>query len=138
MTSEKICAAGGIVYNDKGEILWMFRRGKWDLPKGKVDEGESTEECAVREVEEETGLHQIQLGKLLGITYHKYTMNNVNYEKETYWYKMNVSGSQVLIPQAEEGIVELKWVAQSELDDYLKNTYENIRQIVAKAIVSGN
>ena len=65
-------AAGGMVKNEKNETLLIFRRGKWDLPKGKLDKGESLEECAVREVEEETGLKNVKLVSPLIITYHTY------------------------------------------------------------------
>ena len=129
----KIKAAGGLVYNQQGAILFMFRSGKWDLPKGKLDDGETIEACAIREVEEETGLTNIHLGKLIGITNHEYTMDNILYEKETNWYKMAVSGQQVLIPQTEEGILELKWVDKLEMHHYLSNSYENIRDIIEKA-----
>ncbi len=129
----KIIAAGGLVYNPQGAILFMYRRGKWDLPKGKLDEGETIEACAVREVEEETGLKNIQPGELIGITNHEYTMDNVEYEKETHWYKMSVNGEQLLVPQTEEDILELKWVEKSDLQPYLANTYENIREIIAKS-----
>ena len=128
--AETITAAGGIVTNEKGEILFQFRRGKWDLPKGKLDEGETIEACAVREVEEETGLKNIQLGELVGITKHLYTERGVEIEKETYWFAMKVSGHQELVPQAEEDITDLKWVSEHELKPYLSDTFANIVEIV--------
>lgn len=130
MEAQKIIAAGGLVYNSDGDLLWMYRRGKWDLPKGKVDEGESIEECAVREVKEETGLRNIQLGRLIGTTQHNYTMNNIPYEKTTHWFVMHVNGEQKLQPQAEEDILELKWVAPIDMPQYLADTYENIKEII--------
>lgn len=130
--AELIIAAGGIVENEQGKILFQFRRGKWDLPKGKLDEGETIEECAVREVEEETGLINIQLGELIGITKHLYTEHEVEIEKETYWFAMKVSGEQKLVPQAEEDITELKWVSEHELQPYLSDTFANIIEIVEK------
>ncbi len=134
----KIIAAGGLVQNTQGDILFMFRRGKWDLPKGKLDEGETIEACAVREVEEETGLINIDLGKLIGITNHEYTMDKVLYEKETHWYEMKVNEEQILVPQTEEDILELKWVNKLALNQYLANSYDNIREIIAKAEINGN
>ena len=128
----EIIAAGGIVENEVGEILFQFRRGKWDLPKGKLDEGESIEECAVREVEEETGLRNIQLGELIGVTNHCYNEKGTNIDKKTYWFAMKVSGDQKLIPQTEEDILELRWVKESELEKYLSNTFLNIIEIVEK------
>lgn len=129
---ELIVAAGGIVANEKGEILFQFRRGKWDLPKGKLDEGETIPECAVREVEEETGLQNIELGELIGITTHHYFENDKEIEKETHWYAMKVSGEQNLVPQVEEDIEKLDWVAEHELGTYLENSYANIVEIVEK------
>ena len=128
--SVKIAAAGGIVQNEEGKILFQLRRGKWDLPKGKLEEGETIEECAVREVEEETGLQNIELGELVGITSHQYTERGRDIDKETHWFAMKVSGAQQLIPQIEEDILELKWVAENELEFYLSNTYSNIITII--------
>ncbi|MCW3105877.1 MAG: hypothetical protein JWQ09_383 [Segetibacter sp.] len=128
----KIIAAGGIVENEENKILFQFRREKWDLPKGKLDEGETIEACAVREVEEETGLHDIQLGELVGITHHFYNENGTDIEKETHWFAMKVTGQQELIPQVEEDILELRWVAENELKDYLTNTFKNIVEIIEK------
>ena len=130
--AKKIVAGGGIVENEEGKILFQFRRGKWDLPKGKLDEGESIEECAVREVEEETGLTNIQLGSLIGITHHYYTENGKPIEKETHWFNMKVTGTQELVPQLEEDITELRWVAKDEVEEYLSNTFHNITEIVKK------
>jgi len=130
--AERIIAAGGVVRNEAGEILLQLRKGKWDLPKGKLDEGESIEECAVREVEEETGLRNIQLGELIGTTFHHYNEKGAEYEKETFWYDMRVSGEQELVPQIEEDIHDLKWVKERELAPYLKNTYDNIIDIIEK------
>ena len=128
----KIIAGGGIVRNDENKILFQFRRGKWDLPKGKLEQGEKIEDCAVREVEEETGLHDIQLGELVGVTNHFYKEKGKEMEKETHWFAMKVSGSQELVPQLEEDITELRWVAQNELKNYLQNSFKNIEEIVKK------
>lgn len=129
---EKIIAAGGIVENEDAKILFQFRRGKWDLPKGKWDEGETIEECAVREVEEETGLKNINRKNLIGKTIHYYKENGKEIEKETYWYAMSIKGHQELIPQLEEGITALDWVGENEMQPYLSNTFDNIVDIVKK------
>ena len=129
---EKIIAAGGLVENEAKEILLIFRRGKWDLPKGKLDEGETIEECAVREVEEETGLRSIQQGELIEVTLHNYIEKGTEIEKETYWYAMKVEGEQNLVAQTEEDIEDIRWVKESELPVYLSNTYSNIIDIIEK------
>lgn len=134
MRMKTILAAGGLVYNEKDELLMIFRRGKWDLPKGKLDDGETIEDCAVREVMEETGLKTIIRGNLIGITYHQYFDQWLKEEviKETHWYRMEAPGNQQLIPQTEEDIEIIKWVSEKELDEYLQNSYDNIVEVVRK------
>ena len=131
---KKITAAGGIVTNQHNELLMIYRRGFWDLPKGKLDKGETIEECALREVQEETGVSQLTLAKLIDITYHdyfdKYLQNEVT--KETYWYQMKTTGTEKLVPQTEEDIEEIRWVPADEINDYLKKSYTNIQQVVQK------
>ena len=129
--AKKIIAAGGLVRNEKNELLMILRKGHWDLPKGKMDEGETPEQCAVREVEEETGLANIELGTLISSTLHRYTENEEEIEKETFWYRMKVSGPQHLTPQAEENITDIRWVNNSSLPDYLTDTYRNIKDIIS-------
>ena len=131
---EKIIAAGGLVINEKNELLMIFRRGKWDLPKGKLDKGESLEECAVREVEEETGLTNIQLGKKIGVTYHEYFDKYLKTDviKQSHWFEMKVSGDQELVPQTEEDILEIIWADENEVKKYLGNSYPNIVEIIKK------
>jgi 8-oxo-dGTP pyrophosphatase MutT (NUDIX family) len=135
MSKTKIIAGGGLVLNDAGELLMIFRRGKWDLPKGKLDEGETILECAVREVQEETGLQQIEHGELIGITYHEYFDPYLKEEviKESHWFAMRVRGEQVLIPQTEEDITEIKWVVGDGLEECLRNSYDNVVEIIGKA-----
>src|SRR6478672_12773862 len=127
---EKIVAGGGIVENDEKKILFQFRRGKWDLPKGKLEENETIEACALREVEEETGLKDIRIGELVGITHHFYNENGKDIEKETHWFAMKISGAPTLVPQLEEDITELRWVGEEDLKDYLQNTFNNIVEII--------
>lgn len=130
----KIIAAGGLVFNDKNELLMIFRRKKWDLPKGKLDEGESIEECALREVKEETGLQNVQLENFLGSTFHEYfnTYTNEDVVKETHWYKMHATADQPLIPQTEEDIEIIEWIAEENLREKLADSYPNIKEIVGK------
>lgn len=125
-----IQAAGGLVMNESNEILMIFRRGKWDLPKGKLDKGEKLEECAVREVREETGLQKIQLQSPLLITYHTYHEGTKFVLKESHWYTMLATGNEQLVPQTEEDIHEIKWVQQGEISNYLQNTFPSIRDVL--------
>jgi 8-oxo-dGTP pyrophosphatase MutT (NUDIX family) len=129
----KIIAAGGIVLNEKNELLMIFRRGFWDLPKGKLDEGESIPECAVREVQEETGLRNIELQELIGITFHEYEEKGHAILKETHWYKMHASDAEELVPQTEEDILQIEWVKKPDIAKRLEKTYANIIEILSKA-----
>ena len=101
MNKKKIVAAGGLVVNEKNEILFIFRRQHWDLPKGKLDEGETIEACAVREVQEETGLKKVEIVSFLCKTYHEYFDKWINEDviKESWWYLMKSDSSEILIPQ---------------------------------------
>ena len=123
-------AAGGIVVNCKREVLWIFRNGKWDLPKGKVESGEKVEDAAVREVLEECSLQDINRKKLLGITYHTYSFKGEAILKKTYWYAMTCSKEQILKPQIEEGIVKVIWADKTKHLSCLSNTYTSIVELL--------
>ncbi len=128
-----IQAAGGLVKNENGKILFMLRRDKWDLPKGKLDPGESLETCALREVKEETGVHQLDLIKFLVVTEHEYEERGRAILKETHWYLMKANGDQVLIPQIEEDITDLRWLGASEFNIVQRNTYPAILDVLKAA-----
>lgn len=125
-----IQAAGGLVLNEKNEILMIFRRGKWDLPKGKLDKAEKLEDCAVREVEEETGLQNVQLISPLIITYHTYHEGARFILKESHWYKMKVKGDQKLVPQTEEDIQEIKWVTAKAAKKLFPECFPSVRDVI--------
>lgn len=128
-----IDAGGGVVFNDKDEVLLIFRRGKWDLPKGKLDPGESIIDCALREVIEETGLQNLTLvGKLTSSLY-CYREKEQLFYKQVQWFKMRTSDQHNLTPQLEEDITELKWVKLQELDPYLENTFNTIKEVLLSA-----
>ena len=91
-------AAGGIVRNEVEETLLIFRRGKWDLPKGKIDYDESPEEAAIREVKEECGLKNVELGKELAATFHTYPQDGKRVLKKTHWFRMQSNLDEVLVP----------------------------------------
>lgn len=123
-------AAGGLVIHSNNDILLILRRGKWDLPKGKLDEGETIEACALREVSEETGLSDVSITQFLDITRHLYQEKDEMILKETHWFEMAYRGSEKPIPQIEEDIEMVKWVSIGELVSYLKNTYPSIKEIL--------
>ena len=108
----------------------IFRRGKWDLPKGKLDKGENLEDCALREVEEETGLQKVKLLSPLTISYHTYHEGTKFILKESHWYNMKVSGEQKLVPQTEEGIVEIKWVTAKEVAKLFPTCFPSVIDVL--------
>ena len=126
-------AGGGLVTNPRGEILMIFRHTRWDLPKGKLEPGERIEACAVREVEEETGIQNPQRGEKLLTTNHFYRLNGAWTMKKTTWYAMTHPGDAPLVPQTEEDITALAWVNPAKLDGYLRTTYPTIIDVFAAA-----
>lgn len=128
-----IDAGGGVVENEDGDVLMIFRRGKWDLPKGKLDDGETIDECAIREVSEETGLNKLKLGEKICDTYHVYSQKKQSLLKRTAWYKMKGTTKEQPQPQAEENIQEAKWVPQDELAPLVYKSYEAIKEVMRQA-----
>jgi 8-oxo-dGTP pyrophosphatase MutT (NUDIX family) len=128
-----IKAGGGLVKNKNGEILLILRRGKWDLPKGKLDDNETIEECAKREVQEETGLQKIKVIQPIEITYHTYVQFGKHILKESHWYAMKATGDEKLIPQMEEDITEIVWAPKDDLKRYIPNTFPTIISVLRHA-----
>lgn len=122
-------AAGGLIKNTKGELLFIFRNGKWDLPKGKLEKGEMPQEAALREVKEECGLKNVSIVKELPTTFHTYNEGNNRFLKKSYWFEM-ISDDFDLIPEISEGITAVKWIGKSELNQVLQNTYKSIQQVI--------
>lgn len=125
-------AGGGVVFNNRNELLFIYRRRKWDLPKGKMDRRESIEKCATREVFEETGLRNLEIVRELGQTYHIYLENSVIL-KETTWFLMFTEDIK-LRPQFEEGIKKAIWVHKNKIRYQLRNTYPSIVDIFEKLL----
>ena len=125
-------AAGGLVKNEHGAVLFIHRFGKWDLPKGKIEKGEKKREAAIREVEEECGISGLQILKKLQKTYHIFQRNGRETLKITYWYSMRSSYKGKLIPQEEEGITEVVFKEENETLKALENTYGNIKLLFNK------
>jgi ADP-ribose pyrophosphatase YjhB (NUDIX family) len=124
-------AAGGIVQNSSKEILFIKRLGKWDLPKGKIEKREKPEDCALREVTEETGIKDLNLKKKTGETYHTYDEFGKHFLKISHWFYMTCPSKQVLSPQTEEHITEVKWVKTMDISEPMQNTYPSIKDILS-------
>jgi 8-oxo-dGTP pyrophosphatase MutT (NUDIX family) len=129
-----IIACGGLVHTGKQELLLIFRKGKWDLPKGKLDDGESLEECALREVKEETGLEKAALEKPVCITYHTYHQDGKHILKESHWFLMKSPHQKVLTPQTDEDIEQCKWVPAAELSPYLDLTHASVLDVLKEGV----
>jgi ADP-ribose pyrophosphatase YjhB (NUDIX family) len=129
---KRIDAAGGVVKNEKGDLLFIFRLGKWDLPKGKLTKNETPEDGAKREVMEETGLKELELLKPLTTTYHIYERKGKRILKKTRWFEMSASGTQRLIPEAKENIEEVRWMAVDELAPVYENTYALVKELLLR------
>lgn len=124
-------AAGGIVKNKDHKILMMYRLKKWDLPKGKLDKGESSKTAALREVEEECGV-KAKLGEKICTTFHTYTYKNIDILKQTKWYEMDLLNDSNMKPQAEENIEKLAWMDKKQTNSALINSYSSIRYVLKK------
>ncbi|MGB3116506.1 MAG: NUDIX domain-containing protein [Ferruginibacter sp.] len=122
-------AAGGIVQNENKEILFIYRRNKWDLPKGKIEKKELPENAAAREIEEETGIKNLYFKKKIGSTFHIYNEYGKSILKETHWFYFT-SPNQEAVPQTEEDITEVKWFKTRDIKVPASNTYENIKEIL--------
>lgn len=122
-------AAGGLVVNSKNELLFIFRGGKWDLPKGHIEKGEGKKDAAIREVEEECGITDLTLDKFLTTTYHTYIQKSELCLKVTHWYLMFSDYSEELTPQLEEGITKVIFKNKQDSEFALKNSYANIRLV---------
>ena len=141
-TYKKVCAeflevnaGGGLVSNRRGDFLLICRNGLWDLPKGHQDPGEEISTTALREVQEETGIDELELRELICITDHCYKRNDIWHLKHTWWYSMLDRKPLDLIPQREEDISKAAWVAKSSLPPFLQNTYPSIVEVFREAKV---
>lgn len=124
-------AAGGMVYNQAGKQLFIYRFGKWDLPKGKVEKSESHQQAAIREVQEETGLIDVQITDELPSTFHVFDLKGKKVLKRTYWYRMLYTGTGNPTPQIEEDITEVVWVEPTDIQKILANTYDSLKDLIS-------
>tara|TARA_B110000438_G_scaffold33857_2_gene33595 strand:+ start:44105 stop:44776 length:672 start_codon:yes stop_codon:yes gene_type:complete len=126
-----IKAGGGVVKNNKEEILFIYRLKKWDLPKGKLDKGESIKQCAKREVEEETKV-KVKLEKKITSTWHTYTSKKKFILKKTTWYKMYSLDSSKMKPQKKENIEKVEWMKNSTIKEILLNSYKTLNHVMSE------
>ena len=122
--------AGGIVEKN-GKYLMIHRKGLWDIPKGKMEAGESTKECAGREVKEETCV-KVSVGKKIGSIWHTYTNQNKGILKKTHWYAMTCLDDSKMKPQEEESITQVEWKSMKQMQEALIGSYRSLRYLILK------
>lgn len=131
-----INAAGGVVFNENNEFIYLKRLGYYDLPKGKIELGESPEDAAIREVSEECGilLDDLTIIDKIDEVFHIYFLNDRFILKKTYWFRMKFNSNYQLKPQVEENITEIGWISVNRVDEFIKYTYLSLREMIRKAI----
>lgn len=129
-----IRAAGGVVKDTKNRILFIYKRNIWDLPKGKIDKGETPEEAAKREVGEECGIDEkkIAVKEVIATMYHIYPEGNDFFLKETLWFEMLYAGDSKVSPQLEEGITKIRWTSREDLKEITEQTYLSLKCLLKK------
>ena len=128
-------AAGGVVRNAKDKLLMIRRNSTWDLPKGKLEQCESIEECALREVSEETGVESLRLEDFQKTTYHVFRRGGEFRLKEVFWYQMYCDFEGPFAPQQNEGITDVRWMGQKKLEKISGKTYQNIRELIQAHLI---
>lgn len=129
-TVRVVQAAGGLVQNTQDKLLFIQRNGIWDLPKGKLESDESIEECAYREVLEETGVEDLHMGEFYRRTYHIFRRGGEYRLKEVFWYHMYSNFDGPFVPQEKEGITKVRWMGLKKQQKIVNKTYQNIRLLV--------
>lgn len=134
-----VVAAGGLVHTAENDLLLIRRLGRWDLPKGKLDEGESLEECALREIHEETGAEGLMIEQPLAVTYHTYHQNGKNNLKESHWFLVKAAKKTPLTPQTEEDVTQCIWVPLHEIETYRDGAFASVAEVLKQgsAILNG-
>jgi 8-oxo-dGTP pyrophosphatase MutT (NUDIX family) len=127
---------GGLIKDKQGKVLFIYRNGFWDLPKGHLETGETIDACALREVYEETGLSELQLIGQVAISWHIYDLNNKTILKSNTWFLMHTASDQSLKLEQKEGITDAKWVSKEEIPYYLKRCYRSIAETLGTVIKS--
>lgn len=123
-------AAGGLVKNRDNRLLFIRRFGKWDIPKGHIEKGETPENCAMREVTEECGIRPDRIVHKLARSYHIYPYGDEFCLKTTHWFYMTYHGSHETFPQLEEGISEAEWIPEERLPEIISGTWMSLTDII--------
>lgn len=132
---EFIYAAGGLIHHHHNGYLFIYKRGFWDLPKGKIDKYEQPQEAAIRECKEETGINSLIIKENLGLTYHIFYQKNKWQLKITQWYLMDTDDSTELIPQKEEGIEKVQWIKEEDIQNIvIPHTYPSVIEVLNKIV----
>jgi 8-oxo-dGTP pyrophosphatase MutT (NUDIX family) len=126
----RVKAAGGLVKNQAGEYLLIYRKKKWDLPKGKLEKKETLEMAAMREVEEECGISELTIIEPLTKSYHIYEDEGWYMIKHSNWFTMTTTYTDKPVPQTEEGIEKAIWVKPDQLKNYMEDMYPSIRDVL--------
>jgi 8-oxo-dGTP pyrophosphatase MutT (NUDIX family) len=128
-------AAGGVVINENHQLLMIFRNGKWDLPKGKIEAGEEADAAAIREVYEECGIGMLKLSKQIVTTFHTYPYKESKVLKKTYWFLMSTKDTATPVPQYEENILDVQWMNKTEIKKALLNSYASIARLLQEQVL---
>jgi 8-oxo-dGTP pyrophosphatase MutT (NUDIX family) len=130
----EVAAAGGLVRHVSGKYMFIEKKGKLDLPKGHIEEGEEPSECALREVSEECGIKGHTIAKTLDSSYHTYTWEGISYLKRTHWFLMNYSGEMITVPQVEEGISKVEWLYPDELSKIKQSAWLSLMDLINSSV----
>lgn len=135
---KEMTASGGVVFNPEYKLLMIYRNGKWDLPKGKLEDGEEPAQAAIREVEEECGISDLKLIDQYAIIWHTYRMDDSYFLKKTYWFRMSSTYNGKLTPQLEEGITDVRWMSRKDVIMATENTWASIRELIREKMIGTN
>jgi 8-oxo-dGTP pyrophosphatase MutT (NUDIX family) len=128
-------AAGGLIKHSSGKYLFIEKNGKWDLPKGHIEQGESPETCALREVHEECGITDHKIIKAIEPSYHTYMWEGISYLKKTHWFLMSYDGEIVYSPQTEEGITRVVWLNPDEISEIKSTAWLSLTDLINLSIL---
>lgn len=128
-------AAGGWTYNEYNSLLMIKRLDFWDIPKGHLEKGETLEECAIREVEEETGVEELEIQEKLGITRHLIKRRDGFFLKVNHWYRMKSNFEGKLKPQKNEDITKAKWIEVEFIDKYMRKSWLSLQDFYYEIVL---